>query len=137
MGAKVNGYQPTDVQEVGPSDMPVDCRENIPIATYQKCSPDLLRRGRLLAVAVLRVPRGELRRHLHGVRPGAGSGGDSAIGAVSAAIAAKGSTLADVFNAWSTVQMTGYGIAQLDTVKPDAVRVGARPDDDDSRTSRR
>jgi hypothetical protein len=45
MGAKVNGYQPSDVEAVGPSDMPVDCRENLPIATFQKCNPDLYVEG--------------------------------------------------------------------------------------------
>ena len=54
-----------------------------------------------------------------------GAGGITCDQALQDALAAKGTSLSDVFNDWSTVQMTGYGIATLDALKPTSYFVPA------------
>jgi hypothetical protein len=122
MGAMVSGYQETDVAEVGPSDMPLDCRENlIPSPPFQMCNPDMYIEG-----GYSRWPFFQYLSQRFGVTfvnsvfVMGGAGGRTATQALQDALTAKGTSLSNVYNDWATAQMTGYGIATLDAVKPTA-----------------
>jgi hypothetical protein len=117
MGYRVDGYAGNF--ELGPSDMSLDCRD--PFGT-QECntSDDYMNNG------YSRWPFFEYLSEKFGasfekdVFAQGAAGAPTATAALANAIAAKGTTLADVFNAWSTAQMTGgYTVAALQTTKPD------------------
>jgi hypothetical protein len=120
IGAKVDGFHGSDVTGVGPSDIPLDCSETITASPdFQLCDPDPYVDG-----GYSRWPFFQYLAQRFGptffqdvLARGAAAG--TATGALQAAIAARGSTLADVYSAWSAVQMDGgYGIPQLDAIPP-------------------
>jgi hypothetical protein len=120
MGAKVDGFPAGDVSELGPTDMPLDCREDIvPSPPLQMCNPDFSIEG-----GYSRWPFFESLAQRYGVTfvqdvLARGATGLSATGALAAAIAARGGSLADVYNDWAVEQMRGtYGISALDSIAP-------------------
>jgi hypothetical protein len=125
MGAKVDGFQDSDVTGIGPSDMSLDCRDNLastpPTPIYQKCNPDFHMEG-----GYSRWPFFQYLAQQFGVTfvnsvfVQGGAGGASATAALQAALAARGTSLSDVYDDWSTINMTGYGITTLDAAIPTA-----------------
>lgn len=113
MGAKVDGYAASDMPMVGPSDIPLDCRD--PLGDPQQwCDPDFYIEG-----GYSRWPFFQAVADRYGTTfvqsvLALGHGGMTAIGALGAAIAARGGTLGDVYGDWAVEQMTGYGIGNLD-----------------------
>ncbi|HEY5057668.1 MAG TPA: hypothetical protein VII51_01510 [Gaiellaceae bacterium] len=116
MGYRVDGYG--GEFELGPDDMSLDCRD-----------PNGLGSCNLSGVyennGYSRWPFFEYLGERFGysfmqsIFAQGGSGAATATAALANAIAAKGTTLADVYNAWSTVEMTGgYTVAQLKTETP-------------------
>ena len=132
MGAKANGYPADDVIEVGPTDMPLDCRESLNTsATLDMCNSDLYIEG-----GYSRWPFFESLAQRFGATfvqdvLARGAGGMSAVAALSSAIAARGGSLADIYNDWAVQQMKGaYGIKALDAVAPTTyatVKTGIAP----------
>ena len=121
MGAHVSGFKESDIMTLGPSDMPLDCRENLVFnPPFQKCNPDLY-----VENGYSRWPFFEYLAQrfgvtfMHDVFVQGGAGG-TATAAIQSALLARGTNLNDVYDDWSTVQMTGYGISNLDAVKPTA-----------------
>ncbi len=118
--------------ELGPDDMTLDCRESRSARTRSAASRTTIRTtatraGRSSSTS----PRSTGHRSSRTSSRRAGGERRRRPAAVSAALVAKGPTLADIYNAWSTVQMTGATrIDQLHTAKPDAVRRRADRHDD-------
>jgi hypothetical protein len=120
MGAKVSGFQESDVMAIGPSDMPLDCRENLsPSPPFQMCDPDLYVEGGYSRWPFFQYLAQRFGvTFVHDVFVQGGGGSSTATAALEAALNARGAKLGDVFNDWSTIEMTGYGISTLDAVKP-------------------
>ena len=126
MGYRVDGYG-GDL-ELGPDDMTLDCRD--PNGTNM-CSlqDDYENNG------YSRWPFFEYLAEKYGpsfikdIFAQGQAGAASATAALSAALVAKGTTLADTYNAWTTAQLTGgYTVTTLQTAKPRAVRRRCRPE---------
>ena len=116
MGYRVDGYAGT--YALGPSDMSLDCRD--PLGT-QECdtSSDYLNNGysRWPFFEYLAEKYGA--SFMQGIFAQGQAGAPTATAALANALTAKATTLADTFNAWSTVQMTGnYTVVPLQTQKP-------------------
>ena len=116
MGYRVDGY--TGDFELGPDDMALDCRD--PLGTNM-CSlwDDYENNG------YSRWPFFEYLSETYGasflsnVLAQGQAGAGSATAALSNALAAKGTTLADVYNAWTVAQLTaGYSVVPLQTLHP-------------------
>ena len=122
MGFRVDGYPSVDAGNLGPSDMALDCRD--PFGGFSnKCdlTSDYLGNG------YSRWPFFEFLSEKYGtsfvndifLQGIAGDPGTTAIGAVSAALVAKGTTLADTYNAWARAEVSSaYSVAALQKVKP-------------------
>lgn len=122
MGAKLDGFSADDVSKLGPSDMPLDCRETLATSPpLQMCDPNPYIEG-----GYSRWPFFESLAQRFGVTfvqdvLARGAAGMSATGALAAAVAARGGSLSDVYNDWAVEQMRGtYGIAALDSIAPTA-----------------
>jgi hypothetical protein len=119
MGGKVDGFQDSDVTGIGPSDMSLDCRDNLASPPFQKCNPDFYMEG-----GYSRWPFFQYLAQRFGVTfvnsvfVQGGAGGISATTALQNALQARGTNLSDVYDDWSTVNMTGYGIDTLDAKIP-------------------
>jgi len=123
MGFRVDGYPAVDAGGLGPSDMALDCRDPLG-GTSNKCdlTDDYLGNG------YSRWPFFEYLSEKYGPAFvndifAQGFAGDpdglTAIGAVAAALASKGTTLADTYNAWARAEVSSsYSIASLKAVKP-------------------
>ena len=122
MGAKIDGFQESDVGTLGPSDMPLDCRESNPSASFQVCNPSAYIEGGysrwpFFQSLAQRFGTSFIREVLAD-----GAAGMSATSALATAIGAHGASLADVYNDWAVQQMDGgYGVAELDAVAPTSI----------------
>jgi hypothetical protein len=123
MGFRVDGYPTVDASGLGPSDMALDCRDPFG-GTSNMCdlTDDYLGNG------YSRWPFFEYVAETYGTsivkdvfdRGFANDGtGMTAIGAVAAALTAKGTTLADAYNAWARAEVSSsYSIPSLQAVRP-------------------
>jgi hypothetical protein len=127
MGYRVDGYAGSF--DLGPSDMSLDCRDPLG-ANECDTSDDYLNNG------YSRWPFFEYLAEQYGssfvkdVFAQGQAGAATATAALANALAAKGTTLADVFNNWATVQMTGgYTATALQATRPHpyaVVQTGAK-----------
>ena len=134
MGVRLDGFRAGDISKLGPTDMPLDCREDIASSPpLQLCNSNFYIEG-----GYSRWPFFESLAQRFGVTfvqdvLARGSGGMSATAALAAAIAARGGSLADVYNDWAVEQMRGtYGIPALDSIAPTAsaaIQTGVAPFD--------
>jgi hypothetical protein len=122
MAFRVDGYPLVSSSLLGPSDMALDCRDPLG-GTSNKCdlTDDYLGNG------YSRWPFFEYLSEKYGAafvkdvfaQGLAGDPGSTAISSVAAALTAKGTTLADAYNAWARTELTSsYSIAALQAVKP-------------------
>jgi hypothetical protein len=118
MAYSVDGY--AGDLTVGPDDMALDCRD--PAFEWVQCDFDLYKDN-----GYSRWPFFEYLAEKYGasfvkdIFAQGAAGAPSAIAAVADALAAKGTTLADTYNAWTTAQLTsGYSISALQALKPSA-----------------
>src|SRR5581483_1259252 len=119
MAARVNGYAQEFVNDLGPTDMALDCRD--PIGT-NKCD---LKDG-YANLAFSRWPFWQSVTQLYGPSfvkevflHGAANPGENGVAALSGALAAHGANLTDTFTNWTVQQMSGgYGLDVLDQVRP-------------------
>ena len=115
MGYRVDGYAGNF--DLGPDDMSLDCRD--PIGA-EECDTDPY-----LGNGYSRWPFFEYLAEKYGtsfmkdIFALGQSGAPTATAALANALAAKGTTLADTFDAWTTVEMTGgYTVTPLQGYKP-------------------
>jgi hypothetical protein len=130
MGFRVNGYPAGN--GVVPMDMALDCRDPFgagggPPPTYDSNKCDLT--DDYLGNGYSRWPFFEYLAEKYGAgflkdvfaQGLAGGPGATAIGAVSAALTAKGTTLDAAYNAWALAELTSsYSVPSLRAVKPSA-----------------
>lgn len=118
MGYRVDAYGNTHPFAFGPNDMSLDCRDPNPT---NQCDPS----DTYFNNGYSRWPFFEYVIEKYGASfvkdifaQGAGGAG-SAIASVQAALVAKGSTLADTYNAWALAELTSaYSVSPLQAVKP-------------------
>jgi len=115
------------VSTVGPSDVALNCRDDIP--GQQMCNPDAYVDGGYSRWAFYQLLKNRFGATFLESVLANGVAGQSAIDALSSAIAAKGATLTDVFTDYANAMMTGgFGIPSVASVRPpahDNVVVGA------------
>jgi len=119
MAAKVNNFSERFVTDLGPTDMALDCKD--PIGT-SKCDLDddyanggYSRWPFWQSVTQLYGPLFVKEVFLHGQA----NPTETAVQALSGALAAHGTNLTDTFTNWTVQQMAGtYGLTALDQVKP-------------------
>ncbi|MGZ8717419.1 MAG: hypothetical protein ACXWYO_09940, partial [Gaiellaceae bacterium] len=120
MAFRVDGY--TAPGGLGPPDMALDCRDPIG-GTSNKCdlTDDYLGNGYsrwpFFEYVIEKYGAGFMKDiFAQGL---AGAPAATAISSVAAALAAKGTTLADTYNAWALAELTSvYSVPALQTVKP-------------------
>jgi hypothetical protein len=118
MGYRVNGYGNAHPFSFGPADLSLDCRD--PAGTNQcDLNDDYLNNG------YSRWPFFEYLIERYGksfvtdIFAQGAAGAGSALAATASALAAKGTTLADTYNAWTTADMTAaYSVQALQSLKP-------------------
>ena len=120
MGFRVDHYDPSLGIDLGPSDMALDCRD--PLAGNMcDLTDDYQNNG------YSRWPFFEYLAEKYGVtfirdiftQAAAGAPAATSMSAIAAALAAKGTTLEDTYNAWITTDMTaGYSVDALKAGKP-------------------
>jgi hypothetical protein len=115
--AKVNGF-PSDLAEgVGPSDLSLDCRDNID--GFQMCDPQTYVDGGYSRWPFFQSLAARFGPTFLQSVLTRGATGQSATAALQGAIGASGGTLADVYNDWAVQQVSGgYGIDTLDALTP-------------------
>ncbi len=118
MGYRVDGYGASHPFSFGPSDLSLDCRD--PAGTNMCDLSDSYVNG-----GYSRWPFFEYLIEKYGssfvtdVFAQGAAGAGSALAALSNALAAKGTTLADTYNAWTTIETAGaYSVNALQTLKP-------------------
>jgi hypothetical protein len=119
MGYRVDAYGATHAFAFGPSDMSLDCRDPNVLTNQCDLSDTYLNNGysRWTFFEYLTEKYGS--SFLKDVFAQGAGGAGSAISSVSAALVAKGTTLADTYNAWALAELTSsYSIAALQTVRP-------------------
>ena len=120
MGFRVDHYDPSFGIDLGPQDMALDCRD--PLGGLQCDLDDDYRNN-----GYARWPFFEYLAEKYGptfvtdvfARGAAGAPSMTATGAIAAALAAKGTTLADTYNAWTLADLIGgYSISTLQGLAP-------------------
>ena len=120
MGFRVDGYRTPG--GLGPSDMALDCRDPFG-GTSNKC--DL--KSDYIGSGYSRWPFFEYLSEKYGAafvkdvfnQGRAGDPGSTAASSLTAALVAKGTTLADTYNAWARAELTSsYSVASLQVIKP-------------------
>ena len=120
MGFRVDKYNPSFGIDLGPSDMALDCRD--PLAGNMCDLTDDYRNN-----GYSRWPFFEYLSEKYGAsfvrdiftQGAAGAPATTAMGAITAALAAKGTTLEDTYNAWITADLTAaYTVTALKALKP-------------------
>ena len=119
MSARINNYGDRYISDLGPLDMALDCKD--PIGT-DKCNlTDGYANGGYsrwpfwYLTANLYSPSFVKEVFLHG----AANPSETAVQALSGALAAHSATLTDTFTTWTNLEMSGgYGLDVLDQVKP-------------------
>ncbi len=117
MGYRVNGYAADHPFGFGPSDMALDCRD--PLGTNMCDFDTYLNNGYSRWPFFQYLIEHYGNSFVRDIFAQGAAGAPTAIAAVSAALAAKGTTLADVYDAWITADMTGgYSVPALQQLKP-------------------
>ncbi len=122
MGFRVDHYDPSFGIDLGPSDLSLDCRD--PLGNNMcDLTDDYKNNG------YSRWPFFEYLVEKYGTsfirdiftQAAAGAPAATSMSAIAAALAAKGTTLEDTYNAWITADMTaGYSVTALQSLKPAA-----------------
>ena len=120
MGFRVDHYNPSFGIDLGPSDMALDCRD--PLGGNMCDLVDAYRND-----GYSRWPFFEYLVEKYGTsfirdiftQAAAGAPAATSMSAITAALAAKGTTLEDTYNAWITADMTAaYSVTALQSLKP-------------------
>jgi hypothetical protein len=120
MGFRVDHYDPSFGIDLGPPDMALDCRD--PLAGNMCDLTDSYRNN-----GYSRWPFFEYLVEKYGTtfirdiftQAAAGAPAATSMSAIAAALAAKGTTLEDTYNAWITTDMTAaYSVGALQSLKP-------------------
>lgn len=107
------------VTEIGPPDIALTCRDNL--ADHQMCDPDPYIEGGYSRWAFYQLLANRFGITFLKSVLANGAAGQTAANALSNAIAAKGTTLGDVFTDYANTLMTGgFGVPALATVRPPA-----------------
>ena len=122
MGFRVDNYPTVDPAKLGPSDMALDCRDPLG-GTSNKCdlTDDYLGNGysRWSFVEYLNEAYGSSFVKNIFAQGFAGDPGATATSALAAALAAKGTTITDAYNAWTRAEVSSsYTVGSLQTVRP-------------------
>jgi hypothetical protein len=116
MGYRVTGYDLSWGLELGPTDMALDCGD--PLGTWM-CDFDTYANNGYSRWSFFEYMWERYGASFMNDVLANGAAGASSINAVSAALAARGTTLAATYNAWSTADLTGnYSISALQGLAP-------------------
>jgi hypothetical protein len=107
------------VTTVGPADLALTCRDDL--AGHQMCDPDPYVDGGYARWAFFQLLANKYGNSFLQSVFANGAGGQSAVDALTNAIAAEGGSLADAFTDYSVALMTGnFGVPALSSVRPSA-----------------
>jgi hypothetical protein len=108
------------VNTIGPTDISLSCRDDLP-APHQMCDADAYVEGGYSRWAFFQMLANEYGNSFVHTALVNGAAGQSAVTALSNAIAAEGSSLGSEFNDYATRLMDGdFGVPALATVRPSA-----------------
>jgi hypothetical protein len=119
MGYRTTGYDTTWGLELGPRDMALDCGD--PLGTWQ-CDFDTYANNGYSRWSFFEYMWERYGAAFFNDVFARGAAGASSINAISGALGARGTTLADTYNAWAQTDLVGgYSIAALQGLPPSVI----------------